>query len=183
MKTKYIMAMVLAATIPTTAQAKTILSVGMTEETINDVPYVGTLNGNGYGIKLKREFGKLNASVYHRSIDFDVPFLDEQTVTQLQVGTNLRLNYMDVYGSTGVSIDQDNDKSHIIEGGAFVPLTNNIFTHVNLKYINADDKTIRQTIYLGYKLSTEYIIQAGIGKTTGSDYPMEHVAVTMSYVF
>ena len=60
MKTKYIMAMVLAATIPTTAQAKTILSVGMTEETINDVPYVGTLNGNGYGIKLKHEFGTVS---------------------------------------------------------------------------------------------------------------------------
>ena len=183
MKTKYIMAMVLAAT-AATIQAETILSVGMTEETIDDVPYVGTLNGNGYGIKLKQEFGKLNASVYHRSVDFDVPFLDEQTVTQLQVGTNLRLtNYIDLYGSTGISIDQDNDKSHIIEGGAFVPLSNNMFTHVNLKYINADVKTIRQTFSLGYKLSTEYIIQAGIGKTTGRDYPMEHIMVTMSYVF
>jgi len=183
---KLTMAMMAAAIMsPLTYAANTVITIGASEEIIDVNPYVGEITIDMTGIRVQHEFDNdINLTVFYKEGMPDRVLQDRQTRTELMVGSNIRIKSVDLYGDIGYGQNQDSVSYKIINGGAFIPLTSDIFAHVNYLYRDEpSNATVRASYYIGYKVCDELVVQVGTGNTSGADYDMKHAALTLSYIF
>lgn len=182
---KLTMAIMAASAIATSAQATTTVSLGQSKEVIDVNPFIGEITVDMTGVRVQHEFDNgITATAFYKNGMPDRVLQDRQTRTEVMVGTTYTIKSVDVYGDIGYGRNQDSESYKIANGGAFIPFGKGFFAHANYLYrAEAANNTLRTTYYLGYQITDSLVLQAGTGKTTGTDYDMKHTNINVSYIF